>query len=289
VLPFLRRENANIAETLIRAAEVLAADEDFLAARAAEAAARVTREATPRRVVFDRAALRELEPAMLRRVILGALIQVAEGDTSFEARHILAAAAYAAGERTGGGMHVPGGMRVAATRHDLVIVRRESGVRPRATELAPLALPVPGWVDVPGTPWRVGAQLLDAADSPAPGAEMAGTRAESDAAPGGRAYLDADLVGVPLTVGRWRPGDRFHPLGMARAKRLQDFFVDAKVPRDERAQVPVVWGPAHIIWVAGHRIDDRVRVRLETRRVLVLRLTRSDAIWHTEGSAEPAP
>ena len=68
------------------------------------------------------------------------------------------------------------------------------------------------------------------------------------------AVLDADALGGPLAVRRRRPGDRFHPLGMKGEKRLQDFLVDAKVPRWERDQVPLVVSPQGIVWVVGHRV-----------------------------------
>jgi tRNA(Ile)-lysidine synthase len=294
VLPLLRRENTNIAETLIRTAEVLATDEDYLAARAAEAATGATREATPERVVFDRARLFTLEPAVLRRVVLAALIQVADRDTLFEARHIVLAAGMASSKVPPYyGIQLPGHTRVTVTSDDVVIARRGPDQRkpPKPEEHAPgIPLPVPGQVDVPDTPWRVSAQLLDASDSPSPGAERVAVSLGAGALPTAmRAYLDADAAGAPLVVATWQPGDRFMPLGMTREKKLQDYFVDAKVPREERAAVPIVWGPAHIVWVAGQRIDDRARVRPETRRVLALRLTRRDAIWHTEDAAEPAP
>jgi tRNA(Ile)-lysidine synthase len=294
VLPLLRRENYNITDTLIRTAEVLAADEEYLATHAAEAAAEATRESTPERVVFERARLAALETALRRRVVLGALIQVADRDTIFEARHVvLAAGMVGRGWPPHHGIHLPGHVRMTVTADDVVIARRG----PERHELAPpsehapgIPLPVPGAVDVPGTPWRLSAQLLDAADSPQPGAEVVAAAEDAGAPPGAmRAYLDADAVGGPLVVTTWRPGDRFMPLGMKGDKKLQDYFVDAKVPRAARTEVPVVWGPEHIVWVAGQRIDDRARVRPETRRVLALLLARRDAVWHTEGSVAPAP
>jgi tRNA(Ile)-lysidine synthase len=245
-------------------------------------------------VVFDRARLAALETAVRRRVVLGALIQVADRDTTFEARHIvLAASMEHGGAAIRYGIHLPGHTRMTVTVDEVVIARRG----PERHELTPpherapgVPLPLPGAVDVPGTPWRLSAQLLDAADSPQPGAEPVAAAEDAGASPGAmRAYLDADAVGGPLVVTTWRPGDRFMPLGMKGEKKLQDYFVDAKVPRAARAEVPVVWGPAHIVWVAGQRIDDRARVRPETRRVLALRLARRDAVWHTEGSVEPAP
>ena len=74
----------------------------------------------------------------------------------------------------------------------------------------------------------------------------------------------------------WQPGDRFQPVGMVGERKLQDFFVDAKVPRDERRRIPLVWGPRHLLWIAGHRIDERARLTETTQRVLALRLEALD-------------
>jgi tRNA(Ile)-lysidine synthase len=45
-------------------------------------------------------------------------------------------------------------------------------------------------------------------------------------------------LGAPATVRSWRPGDRVRT--DAGTKSLQDLFTDRKVPREERALVPVV-------------------------------------------------
>lgn len=57
-----------------------------------------------------------------------------------------------------------------------------------------------------------------------------------------------------LHVRRRRNGDRFQPLGMTGKKKLQDFFVDAHVPREERDRVPLFVSGRGIAWVGGHRI-----------------------------------
>jgi tRNA(Ile)-lysidine synthase len=61
---------------------------------------------------------------------------------------------------------------------------------------------------------------------------------------------------------------------MTGSKKLQDFFTDCKVPREERQKVPLLCDSDKICWVAGMRIDDRVKVEDHTRAILVVRLFR---------------
>jgi tRNA(Ile)-lysidine synthase len=87
------------------------------------------------------------------------------------------------------------------------------------------------------------------------------------------AVLDAARVQPPLTVRAWRPGDVFRPLGLAGKKKVQDYFVDAKVPRWRRGRIPlVVDARGEVIWIVGERIAEPCRVRPDTQRILRLRV-----------------
>lgn len=82
------------------------------------------------------------------------------------------------------------------------------------------------------------------------------------------ATIDAAKTSFPLVLRSRRKGDVFYPLGLAKRKKLQDFFVDEKVPRDERNAVPLItWGDS-IVWVVGYRIDERFKVDKDTQRVI---------------------
>ena len=85
-----------------------------------------------------------------------------------------------------------------------------------------------------------------------------------------RAFMDRDKICGPLMVRSRRPGDYFSPLGMKGRKKLQDVFVDEKLDIDERDKVPVVDDGEKIIWVAGYRISEKVKVDRNTRRVVEL-------------------
>ena len=57
-----------------------------------------------------------------------------------------------------------------------------------------------------------------------------------------------------LRVRTWRPGDRIEPWGLDGSRKLQDVFMDAKVPRAERDRIPVFECGGNIVWVPGYRI-----------------------------------
>ena len=57
-----------------------------------------------------------------------------------------------------------------------------------------------------------------------------------------------------LCIRSWCPGDRIRPLGLSGSKKLQDVFVDEKVPRERRARVPIIECAGVIAWVPGYRV-----------------------------------
>jgi tRNA(Ile)-lysidine synthase len=98
------------------------------------------------------------------------------------------------------------------------------------------------------------------------------------------AWLDAGLLAYPLLARGIRAGDRFYPQGGPGGRKLQDFLVDAKVPRDERARVMVLESAGEIAWIMGMRIDERFKVNEGTRRVAVLRVKHlEDGVAETQG------
>jgi tRNA(Ile)-lysidine synthase len=87
------------------------------------------------------------------------------------------------------------------------------------------------------------------------------------------ASVDADLLIYPLTLRAWKQGDYFYPLGMKARKKLSDYFISQKVPLHEKAGIPLlVNGNGDIIWVGGHRHDDRYKVSDNTKKVTIFEL-----------------
>jgi tRNA(Ile)-lysidine synthase len=87
--------------------------------------------------------------------------------------------------------------------------------------------------------------------------------------------VDASTLGPGLIVRPRRPGDRLHPLGAPGSRKVQDVFVDRKIPRDARDREPIVTDEeGRIVWVAGQVLADGFRVTPLTTSVVVLTLRR---------------
>ena len=88
------------------------------------------------------------------------------------------------------------------------------------------------------------------------------------------ASVDAEKIIFPLTLRNWQTGDYFYPLGMQQRQKLSDFFIHQKLPLPEKSKVALlVNGNREIIWVCGLRLDDRYKVRSQTKKVIIFELS----------------
>jgi tRNA(Ile)-lysidine synthase len=83
-----------------------------------------------------------------------------------------------------------------------------------------------------------------------------------------QAAFDADLLKFPLVLRKWKRGDFFFPLGMKHRKLLSDFFIDLKMSIPQKENTWVLASENEIVWVLGHRMDDRFKVTPETTRII---------------------
>ncbi len=82
------------------------------------------------------------------------------------------------------------------------------------------------------------------------------------------ALLDLQTIRFPLKIRNFRPGDRFQPLGMKGTQKVKEYFIDHKIPRTERSRIPLLISGDRIVWIVGHRIDERFKITPETKEVL---------------------
>jgi tRNA(Ile)-lysidine synthase len=92
----------------------------------------------------------------------------------------------------------------------------------------------------------------------------------------GREIFDADQIGSRIILRHWRAGDRFQPIGMTVAVKLQDWFTNRKIPPERRRELMVATtAGGEIFWIEGQRIGERFKLTAGTRRRLIWRWVRA--------------
>lgn len=235
VSPALRTLNPRVEDALARVARAAAEAEETLDSLAAGALENARWDAQG--VTVQRTALETLPPPLRVRALVAAWERLA-GTRAGPSERLLRAMERVASGRAGATLRLPAGVRLIAG-YDAVTMRK--GPEPRAYPAGPVPLPERG--EVSFGPWRIGAGV-----GPAPEGALV-------------AVVDAEAVRGGLVVRTRRPGDRFQPAGMREPKKLQDFLVDEKVPREERDLLPLVASGRGIVWVVGWRIAEWARPR----------------------------
>ena len=86
------------------------------------------------------------------------------------------------------------------------------------------------------------------------------------------AALDYERLEFPLVLRKWESGDVFQPLGMRGKKKLSDFFIDTKLSIFEKRNTWVLCSATKIVWVVGHRIDERFKLVENCQKVYLVEL-----------------
>jgi tRNA(Ile)-lysidine synthase len=236
LLPRMRELNPRVDEALVRLAEAARSDVAYLD-RLAEAAI-VERQPGSERL--DRTVLR-VWPSSLRMSALRLAWRQLVGDTqALSARHLQAMERLVLQGHTGDHLDLPRGVSAQLMREALEL-RLGEGKDAALPEEA-VVLPVPAAVRY--GPFVVSVSLT-----------------EPEVNVSAKAEVNSEAVDMGVRVRRRRSGDRFQPLGMTETKKLQDFFVDAHVPREERDRVPIFETQRGIVWLGGLRIAEWARPR----------------------------
>ena len=272
LIPLLEHEfNPRVRRGLQRLSQLLTLDRDFMQREATTGLSRLLLKEDEREeqyLVIDGKGLLEehkaLQGRILRLAVRRLLGAVPRDISQFHVRMVLELLREGSPH---GMLHLPGGLRVSRSYDNLTLYYREP---PRAANIVPLALAVPGVVSLPGSGIKLKASLFAPENLKWP----------PDA--GKEAYLDFDQVlkkilpsvngKVELVVRPRLSGDRFHPLGAPGQRKLKNYLIDQKVPRAERELILLVVAGEEIIWVAGRQISHHCRITPRTKQALILKL-----------------
>jgi tRNA(Ile)-lysidine synthase len=252
LIPLLSKEyNPQIRDALVRLGETAGLAQGLIDGELDKLWGKVARKGKGK-VSLSRKGLKEMHPYLRQAALRRAYKEVSGSLRRLHHRHVEAMAkALEDGETKT--LNLPKGL-LFAVEGDKVVLRVKTEAEPdHAPLLGEYHLKAPGETRIPG--WVVSVRYVKG-------------EAREDINSRWVALLDADVAGEGVCVRGWNPGDKFQPMGMKGYKKLQDFFVDEKVSREERQRVPLVVSERGILWVVSYRVSEAARVREGTRRVL---------------------
>ena len=259
ILPYAEREVCQGAViNMNRAADDLLMADEFISRMTREAIKRCVRE-EEEQLVIDLTAFEKEDDYLKGRLLLTCIEQVAGSKKDITAAHIRSVEQLfkTSGSRQ---LNLPYQI-VVYKKYDLGMIQKsdqkeDKCLSPKDDERE-FALSIPGRILVPGLGdveftvfLRVNSQNIP---------QKTYTK-----------WFDYDKITSSAVFRTKRPGD-YLTIGSKegmRHKSLQDYFVNEKVPKDERGQIFMLAENSHIIWIPGYRISEYYKVCESTRNIL---------------------
>lgn len=240
LMPWLKESiNPNLAETLNRTAKIFWAEEEYLEEKTREAAAEILVKGESV-IRIKLASFNTMPLALQRRLIRHAYGMIADIQ-GISYLHVEDIRELSRGGQVGKVLHLPNKMIVEKAYNTLDFYR-SSHVR-EAMPISKKMINIPGTTLIPEIGWTIKARLSK--EKPTKNTPFA-------------IYVPC-VKTLPTLFARTRQeGDRISPKGLNGSKKLKDFFIDKKIPRNERDRTLLIAEESEVIWIPGVAFSNKI-------------------------------
>jgi tRNA(Ile)-lysidine synthase len=255
VIPFLKIFNPDISGNLLGLAEIAQGEEQWMSEKTRELYSQLVKPENGD-LCFEINEFKNQPLAMRRRLIRESFYRLNGSLSKITALHVQQVLNLFSRARVGCWLKLPGNIRVVCG-YDTVCFSLSDDSASTKINKKTKRLEVPGVTSLP----KIGIQFqVRLVEPPLP------KHVDHK-----QAYLDFEKTGANIQIRNFQPGDSFVPLGMSGHKKVKSYFIDQKVPREERSLIPILTNSRDdIIWVYGERISDSFRVAENTKKVLFI-------------------
>jgi tRNA(Ile)-lysidine synthase len=253
LLPYLSRHfNPNINDTLQRLSQVVREENDYLEQQA-EALFTQIAKLQEQSISMTTSSLKKLHPAMQKRVLRQAVATLAGTLTGFEHKHFTGILGLL-DRNTGAAIELPRKLRAYISYENLIVGKKI--VYPDKKCYYKLKYNSEYFIE--DLKAAVNIQVMDRE-----------ALADLSKAPG-RVYLDAGKVRGQLVLRNRRQGDMISPIGMKGSKKLKDYFIDKKVPKEEREEILLLADENEVVWIVGGIISEKYKITADTTKIIAI-------------------
>jgi tRNA(Ile)-lysidine synthase len=249
VMPEFKKQNPALVNTISRVCEIIREEDNYLELIVTKTLMKLIPKKTDKLIELFLVPLENMDKAILRRVLRRA-IDAVKGLRGIGFVHIEDIIELVKKGDSGDRIYLPKGIRVIKGYATLILTSEQP------SQLRTYSLNAPEELALKESGILIKSSFAYSAEISCDGKS--------------KVMLDAERIKLPLVVRARKAGDFFYPAGFGKKKKLQDYFVDEKIPRDERDSVPIVLSGEDIVWIAGYRADERFKATPETKKILML-------------------
>lgn len=275
LFPYIDKSfGSNITESLLRLSQHALEDNDYLEKCAVKSYEECLRKcSSENRVDFDIEKLVILHRAIKVRVIRQAVFQCAGSINGIGDSHLCAILKLAERGITGTFVELPGGIRAGVSYGVLSIYKEEKSNHNKGQcknerqdrqgsnnlQAQEISLPIPGAVYAEELGMAVSTSVLDALE-----VDNCNSMGYNSLVQ----FFDYQLLKKGINIRNRHDGDIFKPLKSNGTKKLKEYFIDNKIPREVRSRIPLICIGNEVIWIIGYKISDKFKVTENTKSIL---------------------
>lgn len=259
VFPLLKQINPRVGESLLRLADLVSMENDYMHVQAKKTLESITVKREPGRLDVNLSLFLQTHTALQRRMcqlILNYLFK--NGQRELSLAFVDEILRFIETSSPSSRMYLPEQGEVRKS-YDKVIFSSERMEHSVAFYVCQLA--IPGKTSIEETGAFLYSRTLDVT----PDKQIVfPTDGNSNVA-----LFDLELLHLPLTVRNRREGDRM-ALMRGGTKKLKEILIDCKIPREERGLLPILADGERVLWVPGVVRSGNALVTPATRSLLIV-------------------
>lgn len=253
LIPYLKNDfNPNISEAIVRLGQVAREENDYLEQRSEDLLTNIV-ETKDNSITIKTEYLKQLHPAMQKRLLRKAVETIAGTLNGFEYKHIQGIIELLH-KTTGAAIELPKGLKAYISYENLIIGKKIENTDKKCY----YKLNYNNDIFINEINANINIKLIN--------------RNELSSVPKSfsTVYIDADRITNGLVIRSREQGDIFSPIGMKGSKKLKDYFIDKKIPKEARDNVLLLADGNEIIWILGSIISEKYKITSKTQKVIVL-------------------
>ncbi|HJD42016.1 MAG TPA: tRNA lysidine(34) synthetase TilS [Candidatus Mediterraneibacter quadrami] len=240
---------------------------DLLEQKTQEARDRCVHTDESGRLILDITALEAEHPAVRKQLVKCCIAGVLGSEKDIAAVHVRDVLALS-GRQSGRMVTLPGGVCADRICGGIRIGRREAAESRRGFS------PAPESGDAP----RIITRIIEQRDVRLP---------EDIPQKGYTKWLDYDIIKNSLSIRKRRPGDYLRIDNTGSRQKLKTYFINEKIPREERDKLWLIADGPEIVWIPGYRMNCAYYVTESTERILEIKITEDGTNVRDDQSIDP--